>query len=284
LPFETIDRISICSPFAAVNEDAIGATGTAAWVIDGATGVSDLPPLVSGLTDAAWLAAQLNEKLHAAFARAPIDPSAALAEIDAKIQAQFSTINLLQESTASEQPSAALALSVLTDDTVHLIGIGDCRIIVENHGGDVREFDPSKSGPAEARIIQERRRLLAAHPGEDPWPRLKSFIRSMREFANVEGGYSVVHPTRIWNTRVKRQVRNAQEIQHLLAVSDGLYRLVDVFRAINGPEHLLRRALSDGLELLCSELRELELADDRCTVYPRVKTCDDASAVLVRLC
>jgi hypothetical protein len=150
LPFETIDRISICSPFAAVNEDAIGATGTAAWVIDGATGVSDLPPLVSGLTDAAWLAAQLNEKLHAAFARAPIDPSAALAEIDAKIQAQFSTINLLQESTASEQPSAALALSVLTDDTVHLIGIGDCRIIVENHGGDVREFDPSKSGPAEA--------------------------------------------------------------------------------------------------------------------------------------
>jgi hypothetical protein len=57
--------------------------------------VSDLPPLVSGLTDAAWLAAQLNEKLHAAFSRAPIDPSAALAEIDAKIQAQFSTINLL---------------------------------------------------------------------------------------------------------------------------------------------------------------------------------------------
>jgi hypothetical protein len=184
LPFEIIDRISICSPFAAANEDAIGATGTAAWAIDGATGVSDLPPLVSGLT----MAAQLNEKLHAAFARAPIDPSAALAEIDAKIQAQFSTINLLQKTTASEQPSAAFALSVLTDDTVHLIGIGDCRIIVENHGGDVQEFDPSKSGPAEARIIQERRRLLAAHPGEDPWPRLKSLIRSMREFANVEAG------------------------------------------------------------------------------------------------
>ena len=189
VPFEIIDRISVPSPFAAINEDAVGATDRAAWVIDGATGVSDRPPLVSGLTDAAWLAVQLNQELHATFARASIDPGAALAEIDANIQAQFSTINLLQESTASEQPSAAFALSVLAGNTVHLIGIGDCRIIFENHGGDVRQFDPSESGPAEALIIQERRRLLAAYPGEDPWPRLKSFIRSMREFANVEGGY-----------------------------------------------------------------------------------------------
>jgi len=265
-----------------MNEDAIGATAAAAWVIDGATGVSDRPPLVSGLTDAAWLAEQLNEKLHAAFKRASSDPTAALAEVDDKIRAQFSTIDLLQESAASEQPSAAFALSVSTDDTVNLFGIGDCRIIFDNPGGGVREFVPSDSGAAESLIIQERRRLLAAYPGEDPWPRLRGFIRSMREFANVEGGYSIVHPTRTWNTRIKRQVHNAQEIRHVLALSDGLYRLVDVFRAINGPD-LLRKALRDGLELLCSELRELELADDRCTVYPRVKTCDDASAVLVRV-
>ena len=36
------------------------ATKYAAWVVDGATGVSDLPPLVPDLTDAAWLAGQLN--------------------------------------------------------------------------------------------------------------------------------------------------------------------------------------------------------------------------------
>ena len=84
--FEVVDRISIPSPTSAVNEDAVGATNTAAWVIDGATGVSDLPPLVLGLTDAAWLTMQLNDRLHAAFEGAVVEPCAALAKIDADVR------------------------------------------------------------------------------------------------------------------------------------------------------------------------------------------------------
>jgi hypothetical protein len=171
---------------------------------------------------------------------------------------------------------------VLRGDVVHLIGLGDCRIIVENRIGEVEEFDPSETGHAEALVIQERRRLLGAYPDEDPWPRLKPFIRSLRQFANAANGYSIVHPTLSWHSRVKRRVNNAQTIRHLLAISDGLYRLVDVFKVFS-PDQLLRRAVKDGLAPLCSQLRGLENADDRCVIYPRVKTHDDASAVLVTL-
>ena len=236
--FELIDQISIPSPTAAVNEDAAGATESAAWVIDGATGVSDLSPLVPGLTDAAWLAAQLNKRLHDTFENAAVDPYAALAEIDADIRATFSSSNTSPERSPAEQPTAAFALSVLRGDVVHLIGLGDCRIIVENRIGEIEEFDPSETGHAEAMIIQERHRLLGAYPDEDPWPRLKPFIRSLRQFANAANGYSIVHPTLSWHSRVKRQVSNAQTIRHLLAVSDGLYRLVDVFKAYS-PGQLL---------------------------------------------
>jgi hypothetical protein len=280
--FEVIDRISISSPTAAVNEDAAGATESAAWVIDGATGVSDLSPLVPGLTDAAWLAAQLDKSFHDAFDKAAVEPYTALAEIDADIRAMFSSTNTGPERSPAEQPTAAFALSVLRGDVVHLIGLGDCRIIVENRLGEVEEFVPSETGPAEASIIEERRRLLAAYPDEDPWPRLKPFIRSLRQFANAANGYSIVHPTLNWHSRVKRQVNSAQTIRHLLAMSDGLYRFVDVFKVFSsGP--LLRRAVKDGLAPLCAQLRDLENADDRCVIYPRVKTHDDASAVLVTL-
>ena len=278
--FELIDQISIPSPTAAVNEDAAGATESAAWVIDGATGVSDLSPLVPGLTDAAWLAAQLNKSLHDTFENA-VDPYAALAEIDADIRAAFSSSNTSPERSPAEQPTAAFALSVLRGDVVHLIGLGDCRIIVENRIGEIEEFDPSETGHAEAMIIQERHRLLGAYPDEDPWPRLKPFIRSLRQFANAANGYSIVHPTLSWHSRVKRQVSNAQTIRHLLGVSDGLYRLVDVFK-VYSPGQLLERAVKDGLTPLCSQLRDLENADDRCVIYPRVKAYDDASAVLVK--
>jgi len=279
--FELIDQISIPSPTTAVNEDAAGATESAAWVIDGATGVSDLSPLVPGLTDAAWLAAQLNKRLHDTFENAAVDPYAALAEIDADIRAAFSSSNTSPERSPVEQPTAAFALSVLRGDVVHLIGLGDCRIIVENRIGEIEEFDPSETGHAEAMIIQERHRLLGAYPDEDPWPRLKPFIRSLRQFANAANGYSIVHPTLRWHSRVKRQVSNAQTIRHLLAVSDGLYRLVDVFK-VYSPGQLLERAVKDGLTPLCAQLRDLENADDRCVIYPRVKAYDDASAVLVK--
>jgi hypothetical protein len=98
----------------------------------------------------------------------------------------------------------------------------------------------------------------------------------------MEDGYSIVHPTLTWHTRVKRRTYKAQTIRHLLAMSDGLYRMVDVFRVLS-PDQLFRRALKHGLALLCLELRDLEIQDDRCLMYRRVKTYDDASAVLVRL-
>jgi hypothetical protein len=280
--FEVVDRISIPSPTSAINEDAVGATNNAVWVIDGATGVSDLPPLVPGLTDAAWLTMQLNDRLHAAFEGAAVESSAALAKIDGDVRAQFDRTNQHQKRSPIEQPTAAFALSAVAGDEINLVGLGDCRVIVENRNGNVQEFDPSERAHAEALIIQERARLLATHPGEDPWPRLKPFIRSLRRSANVDGGYSIVHPTLSWHARVKRHVYSAETVRHLLAVSDGLYRLVDVFKALT-PDQLLRTAVQGGLALLCSELRDREFADDRCVIYPRVKTHDDASAVLVAL-
>jgi hypothetical protein len=118
------------------------------------------------------------------------------------------------------------------------------------------------------------------YPGEDPWPRLKAFIRPFRERANLEGGYSVVHPTRSWQTRLIRQTCKRDEIRYLLLLSDGFYRLVDVFAAVT-PAGLMQAALAKGLRRLCLELRGLEDADRACSKYLRVKAYDDASAILI---
>jgi hypothetical protein len=265
-----------------MNEDCIGATRTAAWVIDGATGISNNPPLVTGLTDAAWLARKLSDELCGAFKDVSINPILALAEVENAITGAFAKHNSVMERTPGEEPSAAFALTVLSNNVLHLIGIGDCRIIFESQSGNVEDFNPSDAGEAESLIIDERRRLIAAYPNDDVWPRLKPFIRSLRESANLESGYSVVHPTRSWSNRVKCQTRDAAAFRHVLIVSDGLYRLVDVFRATDNCG-LLKWALEDGLRRLCFELRRLEREDIHCRNYPRVKSYDDASAILLRI-
>jgi Protein phosphatase 2C len=263
-----------------LNEDAIGATNTSAWVIDGATGVSDRPPMVAGMTDAAWLVERLNAELRAALAEAVIEPIQALAKIEATIRRDFLALNRDLSFPGIDQPSAALALAISQERTVHLMGLADCRIIYETRRGEVGEFCPSDSRGAEAMVIAERSRLVAEYPGEDPLPRLKGFIRALRQFANEDGGYSVVHPTRAWSARIRREAYEWSKIRHLLLVSDGFYRLVDVFRAISAKD-LMLRALAKELDQLCFELRGLELADLECISYPRVKTHDDASALLV---
>ena len=278
--FKIIDRISNSSPNAFVNEDAIGATCISAWVIDGATGVSDRPPLVNGTTDAAWLASRVDAELRTMLQGTVVDPVKVLAKLEANVRSEFKAFDSERSRPVGEQPSAALALAALQGKTLHLMGLADCRIIYQANTGEIGEFNPSDSGAADALIVAERSRLVAEHPGQDPLPRLKGFIRALREFANQDSGYSVVHPTRAWSSRVKRQIHEAGKIRRLLLVSDGFYRLVDVF-GIMTPAGLVGSALAQGLQHLYSDLREMELTDVDCVRYPRVKTHDDASAILV---
>jgi hypothetical protein len=105
LHFSVIDRISSASPRGAQNEDAIGATRTAAWVIDGATGVSEGPALVAGQTDAAWLASQMSDELHKAFEIGHVDPLSALAEVESVIRAKFTKIKFTARATDRRRPT-----------------------------------------------------------------------------------------------------------------------------------------------------------------------------------
>jgi hypothetical protein len=154
--------------------------------------------------------------------------------------------------------------------------------IVASFSDGSTEFNPSDLGVVEAAIIEERRRLVEAYPGQDPWSRLKPLIRSLRRHVNTSSGYWAVHPTRPWAHRLKCRTVACAEVRHLFIVSDGLYRLVDVFGAWDGAG-LLQTALSDGLAPLCARLRDLEACDEACARFPRVKASDDASGLLLRI-
>jgi hypothetical protein len=274
--------VSRQSPHATTNEDAVGFTGSAAWVIDGATGVSDGDPLVPGTTDAAWLAGCLSENFRRGFSELGADVNAILSAAQGEIEAEYRSLDLASQRSVAEQPSAAFSLAMLSDETLCFVGIGDCSILFERHDGSIEEFNASDVGATESMIIEERQRLLRDYPGDDPLPRLKPFIRKFREHVNTSAGYSVVHPTRPWFHRLKFNTILRSEVRHVLIVSDGLYRLVDVFGVFDSAG-LMKAALSNGLEHLCDRLRNLETNDEACSRFPRVKVIDDTSGVLAMI-
>ena len=183
---------------------------------------------MAGTTDAAWLAGRLNAELRASCDGTDVDPVQALTKVEANVHREFIAIDRElpgRPANNRAQPSHSRHCkgSFASDRDS---GLPD---YLQAHTGEIGEFNPSDSGAAEALIVAERNRLVAEHPGQDHWPRFKGFIRTLRELANQDGGYSVVHPTRAWSNRVKRQIHEVGKIRHLLLVSDGFYRLVDVF-------------------------------------------------------
>ncbi len=67
---------------------------------------------------------------------------------------------------------------------------------------------------------------------------------------------------------------------HALLASDGLMRLVDVFRLFTALE-LFAAARHDGLTPLIQKLRKVEYDDIHGHRYPRAKVHDDATGLLL---
>ena len=78
-------------------------------------------------------------------------------------------------------------------------------------------------------------------------------------------------------------------MRHIIAtfnekiVSDGFFRLVNVFGAYDAADLVANALRGGGLRALCTELRSREADDPSCRTYPRLTRMDDASAILVRI-
>jgi Protein phosphatase 2C len=277
---DVVDRWS--EPGAACNEDAIGATPSAAWVIDGTKGPFD-HKLTPGPTDAAWHAQTLNAILCESYADAAGDPAASLARAAARLSAAYAREAV--DVPSHQQPSACLALAAAgASRTLHLFNIGDCRVLIDR-GGAVRNFGSSGIERLETAALDELVRLRGAM-GEagDPWPQLRETLRRNFEVAmNKPGGYWVVHPSLHWLHAVQHEEVPAHEVDHVLIASDGFFRLVNVFRAYDACGLVAAALRGEGLAALCAELRAREAEDPTCRRHPRLKPSDDASAVLVRV-
>jgi serine/threonine protein phosphatase PrpC len=279
LRFKTLDAISHGPK--PPNEDAHGATATAAWVIDGATGVS-LGPDILAPSGAAWLAGTLSDVLHAES-----DPGRTLHDLLASaervVSARFAAaIDPGLAIDAPDLPTGCLGLAVIEERRLELAVIGDVSLMHRRADRSLSVLSDHGVDAFGERTMEAMRKALRERPDEDPWPLLRLQIRENRRMANQPGGYNVVHPTLAWAHRVTRARADVSEGDVLLLASDGFFRLVDHF-GIHDPDDLIDASLEVGLSTLVERLRAAEIEDRRGERAPRVKVHDDATAVLLRV-
>ncbi|MCP8938267.1 protein phosphatase 2C domain-containing protein [Alsobacter sp. SYSU M60028] len=262
------------------NEDAHGATGRTAWIIDGATGVGVGPELLPP-SGAAWLARTLSDALSAhAPEAAGVDDL--LARASEAITAAFASVAGAQALEAEDHPSACLGVAHLADGVLDLACIGDVSLLHGTEGGEVHLFTDDAVAAFGGKTLEALRAVRERFPGEDPWPHVRPQVRANRRMANQPGGYAVVHPTLPWTKLVKHLRRPVAAGDLILLSSDGFWRLVDHFD-LHAPDTLVAAARERGLVALIEDLRAAEREDAEGRRAPRVKRHDDATALLLRV-
>jgi hypothetical protein len=276
--FRSLHRLS--TPGSRVNEDEAGLRGRFAWVIDGATGMSD-ERLTSGGSDAAWLASLIDSHLGELSGLGRADE--VLSSLEAKVEAAFSEATAHVPDVSDDRaPSACLGLIAACPGEggrVRLEGrfLGDVIALVPSENGVVRWTD-ERAKPYE-------RKTLAALGAQEHEPgRIPEAVRRQilenRARLNRPDGYWVVNPRRPWTGRELRFEALVKPGEPIVLATDGFMRLVDIFETYS--DSTLHAALAAGRgSSLMQELRERERSDLMAGAYPRVKTHDDATVLVI---
>lgn len=278
-----IEAISLAGDRAKQNDDACGAHGPFAWVIDGATDLLS-PPITPWASDAAWIAQALNDHIYrnaGAFAATEASLRGVLRDASSAARAEFARFGVADERWKS--PTGSVLLAGQTDRGLYGVDLGDCRCFALDADGAGHSAGSRENGTDDEqdRARDASKRSGAAASLRDP--DTMTMLRAVRAQHNLPGGsYWVfgLQPecadhARVWTLPLKRPA-------HVLLCTDGFSTLVDRYRVYDAAG-LVRAALDKGLQELGREIRAIETADAGGAQHPRFKKSDDATALLLRL-
>jgi len=250
-------------------------------VFDGATGLGE--PLMPGKSDAAWLA-RFGANRLLAHTKEGNPPREAVRHALEDAQKSFDALRRREPAERYELPFASLMFASVAVSGFDALWFGDCAALVRRPDGSV---DLIGEAIAKRELEAARVAQLAAKHGLSPAagtnrPEYLAALRRARNFVNTEkGGWLFGPDPRAADHVAGRQV-DVPGGSLVLLVTDGFLALVSDYRRYTAAT-LIEAANTVGLKTLGEELRAIETDDIEGKAFPRFKTSDDATALLLRL-
>jgi hypothetical protein len=246
-------------------------------VFDGATSLGEA--LLPGHSDAAWLAHRAAERLAV---HAGLGAHAALEAVTRDLEAAYAVERHRAPAENWEVPFASMMLVETSGEALSALWFGDCAALLQRPDGSCEiigeAFDKRVAEAAKAR------RLADSHGGPPSGAVVReAFLPALRAGwarYNTGDGPWILGPHRACAVHAKRAAVRAPAGSRLLLTSDGFLALGTDYGRYDA-DGLVAAAERRGLADLLAELRAIEDEDPTGVVYPRFKTSDDATAVLL---
>lgn len=275
-----IEGLSLGGSVERVNEDAFGAAGSIAFVLDGVTSLCETP-LMPGKSDAAWASHTARDLLLAHGATRGGDLRGLVTSVAEGITAKFEAERARPPRERYELPWTTLSLIGLEAGRLNLAYVGDSRVLVETDDDEVHNFGTNPSRSAfETRLAQK---MIAARRGQGLSPQaVLPELRAARNTVNTNTGYWLLGADAAVGAKATVTSLALSGPATVLLATDGFYALVEDYQRY-GDRELIATAQTIGLSALMRELRHIEDEDPNGERFPRMKKSDDATALLVRV-
>ena len=270
--FEIIETINSPGTPGKGGDDRFGfdpGAGTA-WMLDGATDVTDLAPFPRAESGAAWVAEAISD---AFMALSPDEDETARAYFQRVLtavrkRAAKETEIALNRLPGEAWPIASGIWARVAGGEIEFSWMGDCMALDLSTGDFI---GPVHAAEEETDELQGK----ADYTQDQIWAMVREARRQSFDARKPIFG---LRPEVV---RVPQPVyRPIEAGAGYVLMSDGFYRLIEPYRLYDGPG--LADAISDkGLVGLIAELRAFE-AGEAATSIPRVKSADDACAIWLR--
>lgn len=279
--FELLDSLTLPGNPTKPNDDAFGHVEHAAVVMDGATGLGE--SLMPGESDAAWLA-HLGVKLLMSDVRGRLSSRLVLHAVFNQVEYAYVTGRKRAPVETYEMPFASMMFVTANNTGFEALSYGDCAALVKRPDGPMEILGEAfeKRALEAARVAK-----LAALKGLSPAsgvnrPEFLEALRRSRNFVNTDKGHWLFGPDARAADHVESKSVAAPAGTLLLLTTDGFLALASDY-GLYDAAGLIAAAQTKGLKAMGVELRALEAGDPDGAKFPRFKTSDDATAVLLRL-
>ena len=282
LHFEKRDCLTLPGLAEKPNEDSWGFTPAAACVFDGATGLGE--SLLPGPSDACWIA-NFAARRFCAHAQSGVGAIGDwLRETASEAESSFRGLRRRPPRENYEIPYASGVMMALSGDAAEILWFGDCAVLLNDEtGAFVLAGDTIAKRDGERARVERIRRANSTHPaGPIVRDEFLPSLRASRNFVNTGDDWLFAPDAQCASHARSTQIRVAPGARVLLA-SDGLLALATDYRRFT-LEELYSAAFTEGLESLGKELRAIEAGDPSGVSFPRFKTSDDATGLLLQIC
>jgi serine/threonine protein phosphatase PrpC len=277
-----LDEISLPGSPERVNEDALGATGTIAFVLDGVTGLADTP-LLAGKSDAAWVSELARDLLLEHGPGRGGDLRGLIKIVAEGITEHFLRDRLRVPAEPYEMPWTTLSLIGIESDTLHIAYLGDSRIVAETVDDEIHNFgtNPTRSAfeqKLSAKVVAGGKGLGVDVIRATVLPEL----RRARNMVNTQSGFWLLGADPAAAAHAGVTSLKLSGPATVLLATDGFYALKEDY-AVFDDRDLVATGQTLGLGAMAAQLRRIEDRDPLGESYPRMKKSDDATALLVRV-